>query len=46
MSQKTGGMHPYIVRGILAFVGGMALSAVSFVVEKYVIETAQAHLKA
>ncbi len=38
-SDKVLGMHPVIGRGVLVFAAGMALSAVSFVVENYIIKT-------
>ena len=37
-SDKILGMHPTIGRGVFVFVAGMALAAVSFVVEQAVIK--------
>ncbi len=41
-SEKVMGMQPVMGRGVLVFAAGMALSAVSFVVEQLIIKTAQA----
>ncbi len=42
MSQeKILGVPPAIGRGVIVFVAGMALSAVSFMVEELIIKTAQ-----
>ena len=40
-NDKVLGMHPVIGRGVLVFAAGMALSAASFVVEQFIIKTAQ-----
>ncbi len=40
-SDKVMGVHPTIGRGIFVFAAGMALAAVSFVVEQAVIKAAQ-----
>ena len=39
--EKVMGMHPVVGKGVLVFVAGMALSAVSFVVENLIIKVAQ-----
>ncbi len=41
MSPNTAVVKPYIARGIFVFVSGMALAGVSFLVENFIIKTAQ-----
>ena len=40
-NDKVMGMHPVIGRGVLVFAAGMALSAVSFFAEQFIIKAAQ-----
>lgn len=40
-SKKVAGMPPVIGRGVLVFFAGMALSGLSFVIENFIIKTAQ-----
>ena len=40
-NDKVLGMHPVIGRGVFVFAAGMALAAVSFVVEQAVIKAAR-----